>query len=39
MLGSWGLVVEVFGVVSGQGDEEEGFNVLNVITWVEGAVL
>ena len=35
MLGSWGVVVEVFGVVSGQGDDEEYFNVLNVRTWVK----
>ena len=39
MLGSWGVVVEGFGVVSGQGDDEEGANVLNVSIWVEGAVL
>ena len=39
MLRSWGLVVEVFGVVSGQGNNEENANVMNVIIWVEGAVL
>ena len=26
-------------MVSGQGEDEEGANVLNVIIWVEGAVL
>ena len=39
MLGSWGVVVEGFGVVSGQGDDKEGANVMNIIIWVEGAVL
>ena len=39
MLGSWGVVMEGFGVVSGKGDDEEGANVLNVRIWVEGAVL
>ena len=39
MLGSWGVVVEGFGVVSGQGNDEEGVNVLNAIILVEGAVL
>ena len=34
MLGSWGLVLEGLGVVSGQGDDEEGDNVLNVRIWV-----
>ena len=39
MLGSWGVVVEAFVVLSGQGDDEDGANVLNVIIWVECAVL
>ena len=39
MLGSWGVFVEVFGVMSGQVNEEEGANVLNIIIWVEDAVL
>ena len=26
-------------MVSGQGNDEEGTNLLNIITWVEGAVL
>ena len=38
MLGSWGVVVERFGVVSGKGNDEEGDNVLNVRIWLEGAV-
>ena len=37
--GVWGVVVEVFGVVSGQGNDKEGANVLNVRIWVEGSVL
>ena len=39
MLVSWEVVLEGFGVVSGQVNDEEGFNVLNVRTWLEGAVL
>ena len=39
MLGSWGVVVEGLGVVSGQSNDEEGVKVLKVIIWVEGAVL
>ena len=39
MLGSWGVVVEGFEVVSGQGDDEEGAKVLNVRIWVGVAVL
>ena len=39
MLGNWEVGVEVFGVVSGQVDDKEGANVLNVRIWVEGAVL
>ena len=31
--------MEGFGVVSGQGDNEEGSKVMNIIIWVEGAVL
>ena len=31
--------MEGFLVVTGQGDGEEGANVLNVRIWVEGAVL
>ena len=39
MLGSWWVVVDLFGVVSGLGDDEEGTNVLNISIWMEGAVL
>ena len=39
MLGSLGVVIEGFGVVSGHGYDEEGASVLNVRIWVEGAVL
>ena len=39
MIWSWGIVMEVFRVVSGQGNNEEGENVLNVRIWGEGAVL
>ena len=39
MLVSLGVVVEGSGVVSGQGDDEEGANVLNFRIWLEGAVL
>ena len=31
--------MEGFGVVSGQGDDKEGENVLNIRIWVEGAAL
>ena len=39
MLESWGVVVEGFRVVSGQGNVEGGANLLNVRIWVEGVVL
>ena len=39
MIESWGVIVEEFGVVSGQGYEEEGANVMDVSIWVESAVL
>ena len=39
MLGSCVVVAEGFVVVSGQVDDEEGANVLNVTIWVEGSVL
>ena len=39
MLGSWHVVVEGFGMVSGKGNAKEGANILNVRIWVEGAVL
>ena len=39
MLWSWGVIVEVFRVVSGQVNYERVANVLNVRIWVEGAVL
>ena len=39
MLGNWGVFVEGFVVVSGQGDYEEGAKVLNVRIWVKDAAL
>ena len=39
MLGSLGVVVEVFGVVSGQEYDEEVANMMNVKIWEEGSVL
>ena len=39
MLGSWGVVVDEFGVVSGQGDDEEGANVTNGKMLLEGSIL